>query len=187
MNASEGRAPEAAGAPPRPTLPARGGNRHPRSRILGTSRCLTPRPRMSSRPNWSYRSPSRTAHGSNDRNAPPGSRSVTRREAHATGRKRRAAGNTNRGQLVRDHPLRFYTAPSTTSADASHLTATGADGVAGIAIVAEFLGMSTTHLPKTLNMMPTSNTKLRVALQLALRGSAVDPLAEALNIEPAPS
>jgi hypothetical protein len=47
--------------------------------------------------------------------------------------------------------------------------------------------MSTKHLPKTLNMMPTSNAKLRVALQLALHGSAVDPLAEALNIEPAPS
>ena len=76
---------------------------------------------------------------------------------------------------------------NTSPAGAAHQTPSGPQGVGGIAIGAQLLGIPTHNLPKTLTEMPASNTDLRVALQLAQHVFAVDPLAEVLNVEPASS
>jgi hypothetical protein len=88
-------------------------------------------------------------------------------------------------QLLRDHPLRFYLSRNTSPARARRQTPNGPNGVGGIAIGAELLGIPTHNLPKTLTEMPASNNDIRIALQLAQHVFAVDPLAEVLNVESA--
>lgn len=88
-------------------------------------------------------------------------------------------------QLIRDHPLRFSIPRNTSPAGAAHQTPSGPQGVGGIAIGAELLGIPTHNLPKTLTEMPASSREMRIAFQLAQHVFAVDPLAEVLNVEPA--
>lgn len=78
-------------------------------------------------------------------------------------------------QLIHDHPLRFVQ------------TATRTEGVGGIAIGALLLGLPTNDLPATLRAMHAAGKEMRIALDLAQHVFAVDPLAEVMNAEPAPS
>jgi hypothetical protein len=90
-------------------------------------------------------------------------------------------------QLLRDHPIHFSLPRNTNPASAAHQTRSGPQGVGGIAVGAELLGIPTHNLPNTLTDLPASNTDVRVALQLAQHVFAVDPLAEVLNLDPASS
>lgn len=87
-------------------------------------------------------------------------------------------------QLIRDHPLRIYAGRTANPAGHNLSVATG---VGGIAVGAQLLGMPTTHLPQTLTAMSASSQELRIALELAQRVFAIDPLAEVLNAKPASS
>lgn len=86
-------------------------------------------------------------------------------------------------QLLRDHPLRFSLPRNTSPARAGRQTPNGPNGIGGIAIGAELLGMPTHNMPKTLTELPTSNREIRMALELASHVVAVDPLAKVLNVE----
>jgi hypothetical protein len=90
-------------------------------------------------------------------------------------------------QLIRDHPLRFSMPRNTGPAGEAHQTPSAPEGLGGIAIGAELLGIPTHNLPKTLTEMQTSHTDMRIALQLAQHVLAVDPVAEVLNVESASS